>query len=244
MSLSNESLTEGSPRYYAFEQPSCNVFAAISRWFRARFSWTLLALVGWGVSIAAGLFLFLTYSQTPGLMMQAPTQWPVGSSLETDPTRWTLVMVAHPKCPCTAASVHELRELIAWTDTPLTTHVVFLSGTEDDPNWFSGRTVEIARASSGVQVHFDPKNQEVERFATATSGHVLLYDTSGHLRYSGGITPARGHRGANRGSGMILSLLNDRVSTGNQLPVYGCAMFCEKQSGRETGPPRGEPRDD
>jgi len=244
MSLLTETPTEGSLRYCVWEQTLGTVYSRITARFRAWISWTSLALAVWGISIATGVLLLLTYGQTPGSITEAPKQWPVHSFLETDPNRWTLVLIAHPKCPCTAASIHELRELIAWSDTPLTTHLVFLSGPEGNASWFTGRTVDIARASNGVQLHFDQENQEVERFAVTTSGHVLLYDTAGRLRYSGGITASRGHRGANRGSRTILSLLDDRVSTGSPLPVYGCAMFSEEECGRETEPPRGEPRDD
>lgn len=244
MSLLTKTPAEGSPSYCAWEQADGSAVARIFARLRAGITWTSLALAAWGTLIAAGVLLLLTYGQIPGPTTVVPEQWPVDSSLETDPNRWTLVMIAHPKCPCTAASIHELRELLAGTDTPLTTHVLFLSGAEDDPSWFTGRTVDIAKASRGVQLHFDRDDQEVERFAATTSGHVLLYDPAGQLQYSGGITASRGHQGANRGSGMILSLLNDRVSTGSPLPVYGCAMFEEDECPRETEPPRGEPRDD
>lgn len=244
MSLMTQAPTEGPPPYCAWEPANGTVFTRISARLLAGISWTSLALVAWGISIATGILLLLTYAQTPGSWTDVPERWPVNSSLETDPNRWTLVMIGHPKCPCTAASIHELRELITWSNQPLTTHLVLLAGPEDDPAWFTGRTVDIAKASSGVRLHFDRGNREVQRFAATTSGHVLLYDTTGRLQYSGGLTPWQGHRGANRGSGMILSLLTDGVSTGGSLPVFGCAIFGENECGRETKRLRGVPRDD
>ncbi len=42
---------------------------------------------------------------------------------------------------------------------------------------------------------------------SSTSGQVLLYDPSGRLAFSGGITAARGHVGDNAGSDAIVGLV-------------------------------------
>ena len=44
-----------------------------------------------------------------------------------------------------------------------------------------------------------------------TSGHVLLYDAGGVLRFAGGITDGRGHEGDNAGLDAALALLRGHV---------------------------------
>ena len=62
-----------------------------------------------------------------------------------------------------------------------------------------------------------------------TSGQVLLYQPSGRLAFSGGITPARGHSGDNPGSDAVLSLVRREARQADGVPVtcrvFGCPLF-------------------
>src|SRR5262249_24925418 len=73
--------------------------------------WGAIALRGGG--LAVGLGLLLDYKRTPGEAASAPPLWPSTSSLPRDPGRATLVLFAHPRCPCTRASLSELEALLA-----------------------------------------------------------------------------------------------------------------------------------
>jgi len=66
---------------------------------------------------------------------------------------------------------------------------------------------------------------------------VLLYDAAGALRFSGGITAARGHEGDSMGAAAILSLLSAaspavtaalapeaRQTALRAAPVFGCPL--------------------
>ena len=56
-----------------------------------------------------------------------------------------------------------------------------------------------------------------------TSGHALLFDRDGHLLFSGGITPARGHEGDNFGASAIAARLAGRPAPA-ETPVFGCPI--------------------
>ncbi len=70
----------------------------------------------------------------------------------------------------------------------------------------------------------DIQGREALRFGAATSGQTLLYDASGRLLFSGGITPARGHAGDNDGSDALLELLSGGSGRHHQTPVFGCSL--------------------
>ncbi len=66
---------------------------------------------------------------------------------------------------------------------------------------------------------------EAGRFGVKGSGHVLLYQPSGRLVFSGGITPSRGHEGDNPGRAAVISLVLQGRSPVNRTPVYGCPLL-------------------
>ena len=62
----------------------------------------------------------------PGRRADAPARWPAGSTLARDAAGPTLVMLAHPRCDCTRASLGELAELLARAPQRPRTFVVFI----------------------------------------------------------------------------------------------------------------------
>ena len=76
-----------------------------------RVLWTLLFV--WLASVGTGLAWLMAYDNTPGAPADAPATWPADSALSRDTSGPTLVMLAHPRCDCTRASIGELAELLA-----------------------------------------------------------------------------------------------------------------------------------
>jgi hypothetical protein len=76
-----------------------------------------------------------------------------------------------------------------------------------------------------VSVRIDEAGREAARFGATTSGHVLLYDRGGRLRFSGGITASRGHVGDNAGRAALLGLLIHGETERERTPVFGCPLF-------------------
>ena len=89
--------------------------------------WLLSVLaVGWLASCAAGLWVVWAWDNKPGESARAPGRWPVETGLTRDPGRPTLVMLVHPQCTCSRASLGELAELLARARPRPQTFILFL----------------------------------------------------------------------------------------------------------------------
>ncbi len=200
--------------------------------------WPLLLGGLWLAGIATGLKTLWRYEATPGNSGEAPARWPKESQLPLASDRATLVMLAHPRCPCTRASVDELAGLMTRLQGRVRAHVLFArpAGQPDDRT--ETTLWRAAAAIPGVSVRRDDGGSEARRFAAETSGQVVLYDPEGRLLFSGGITALRGHAGDNAGSHAIAALLEGaRVETA-RTPVLGCALEGPKLAGgRDDGRP-------
>jgi hypothetical protein len=76
----------------------------------------------------------------------------------------------------------------------------------------------------------DEDGREAERFGAVTSGQTFLYDASGALLFSGGITGSRGHAGNNAGRASIVALLNRAPAVSASTNVFGCSLFAAAKS--------------
>jgi hypothetical protein len=182
-------------------------------------------MVVWFVSVGTGLAWLMAYDNTPGTPASAPARWPAGSTLARDAAGPTLVMLAHPRCDCTRASIGELAELLARTPERPRTFVVFIRPGGVAAAWEKTGTFEQATRIPGVTVIRDDKGDEADRFGSWTSGQTLLYDRNGQLVYSGGITGARGKPGDNTGRSTVLELLAGARPTRATTQVFGCSLF-------------------
>ena len=136
-----------------------------------------------------------------------------------------LVMFAHPRCPCTRASVGELERLLAEAPARCSAKVIFLQPTGMDDEWVESDLWHTASRIPGVTVHRDRSGIEARWFHAETSGQTLLYDRGGRLIFQGGITISRGHAGDNPGRSALLARLRDRTASLAKTPVFGCALF-------------------
>jgi hypothetical protein len=190
-----------------------------------RRSWLWVVTALWLIGAVAGLSVLWKYDNAPGTGAEAPARWPADSVLARTPGQPTLVLLAHPQCSCTPASLAELAEVLARARTRPRTYVLFLrpEGLEDE--WVQTDLWRTAASIPGVTLVRDDNGREARRFGTATSGQTLLYDGDGALRFSGGITGSRAHAGDNAGRQSLVALLSgerpDRVATN----VFGCPLF-------------------
>ena len=159
--------------------------------------WMIFATV-WFASTATGLWVLWSWDNKPGVAAQARAHWPAGSRLAHDRARPTLVMLVHPQCTCSRASLTELAECLpAPTPSedlcPLPETRGIADGWEKTDPW------RAAAALPDVTVIRDDEGATADRFGAVTSGQTFLYDARGTLQFSGGITSARGHAGNNAG---------------------------------------------
>ena len=191
---------------------------------RARMAWT--AGVGcWLAAVVLGMTFVMQYDTTPGAPADAPDVWPPDSRLTLAADRPTLVMLAHPRCDCTRASLSEMAELLARTTQRPRAYVVFIKPPRTGEEWERTGGYAKAAAIPGVEVLRDDDGREARRFGVQTSGQVMLFLPDGRLAFSGGTTSARGKTGTNVGRTTLLDLLEGRAALTSSTPVYGCPLF-------------------
>jgi hypothetical protein len=178
------------------------------------------------LSIAVGGVVFLArYETTPaGKNNSYPSAFPTESRLERQDDRSTLIFFAHPKCPCTRASLRELARLMTDTDGKLQAFVVFIKPENEDAEWAETDLRQSAESIPNVQVLIDESERETNIFNAQTSGLVLLYDRLGNLRFDGGITAARGHEGDNAGRRAIFEIVTREAEQNVETSVFGCPL--------------------
>lgn len=189
---------------------------------RERWTWALLA-IAWVSVLSVGAGVLWRYQTTPGRRAGAAS-WPAASRIPLDRQRPTLVLVAHPRCPCTRASLAELTETLRRLRGRVATHVVFVRPIDTPQGWEQTDTWRSARGIPGATVWTDVGGVEAARFGARTSGQVLLYATDGRLLFSGGITPVRGHRGDSAGQERIVALVASGRADAATSRVFGCAL--------------------
>ena len=186
-----------------------------------------LAIV-WIAALCFGLRNLLSYESTPGPAGAVPQSWP-RSQIQRANDRPTLVMLAHPRCPCTRGSMGELAKIMAVVPGKVTAYVLFFTPRRSGPDWDDTDLRRSAAAIPGVTVFSDINGEEAKRFGAETSGQTLLFDAGGRLLFSGGITASRGHAGGNDGESAIVSLISHRGVARTRTFVFGCSLAGGKQ---------------
>ena len=184
---------------------------------------TSLFAILWIATVAFGLRTLFHYENTPGRVGTFPQTWPA-SQIERSNDRPTLIMLAHPHCPCTRASIGELAQIMARLQGKVAAYVLFVKPKEAGSDWEGTDLVRSAEAIPGVKVLLDPDGVEARRFGAETSGHTQLFGTDGRLLFSGGITASRGHAGGNAGETAIIALVNNQAPAQSETLVFGCAL--------------------
>ena len=185
----------------------------------------------WAVIVAAGIVLLVRYSLEPGRPARAPTVWPAASHVPRPVGRPFLVMIAHPKCACTRASIGELALLMTHCRDRVAASVLFVRPHGTSRQWNETDLRRSAGVIPGVTVLTDEGGREAALFGASTSGQVYLYDGSGQLQFSGGITDGRGHEGDNPGRSAVEHLVHGQAAPSTS-PVFGCNLFASGQAGQ------------
>ena len=194
-------------------------------------AWLLSGLVAVWLAVAiAGLFAVWQYANTPGAPAQAPNDWPAQTMLARATDRPTLVLLAHPQCSCTRATLAELTEALARAKSLPKTYVVFLKPSSMPDGWEKSDLWKTAAALPDATVVADQDGHEADRFGAVTSGQTFLYDAGGALLFSGGITGSRAHAGDNAGRAAIVALLNRAPAAKASTNVFGCSLFAPAKS--------------
>ncbi|HEY7089336.1 MAG TPA: hypothetical protein VH518_14665 [Tepidisphaeraceae bacterium] len=182
------------------------------------------ALGVWTLVVAMGFGRLWRYSGTPGRAARVAT-WPAECPLRPAGHGATLVLAIHPQCPCSAATIGELAELMAVRSPSgemATAYALFVEPSGEKPQ--HSATWDSASAIPGVKVIADVGGRLSAQFGAQTSGQVYAFDPRGELLFCGGITPARGHMGDSVGTDAIREILHGRAASQHEAPVFGCAL--------------------
>lgn len=183
-----------------------------------------IGAIAWFVAVSAGLLTLTAYDTAPGVAAMPPAAWPSASRLARDAGRGTIVLVLHPHCPCSRASVDELEALLPAIRHDARVHVLLVAPAGTPPGWSDGDLTARVTTLPDVDVTVDAGAAEATHFGAATSGQTYVFDAAGTLQFSGGITPSRGHRGEGAARAAVLAALRDEASPDTTARVFGCAL--------------------
>jgi hypothetical protein len=208
----------------AAAKESCGSPLAMPSSSRTKILITAVLAVTWTAALAFGARVLFKYETTPGGAGPVAPSWPSASSVPQPADTPTLLMVAHPHCPCTRASVAELAQIMAHSLGKVTAYVLFVKPAAAGLDWDDTDLRRSAAAIPGVTVLTDENGIEANRFGARTSGHTLVFDRDGKLIFSGGITASRGHIGSNAGERAVQAFLQKQTPDRSQTPVFGCSL--------------------
>lgn len=192
---------------------------------------TALLSIAWVGALGFGVRTLLDYESSPGRVGSVPKSWPADCAIQLAEDRPTLIMLAHPRCPCTRASMDELSRVMGHARGKIHAYVLFYTPDGSGVEWENTSLRQVAAQIPGVTVLSDVDGAEARRFGAQTSGHTFLFDVDGRLLFDGGITASRGHSGDNAGEDAIMSLLDNRRSDQSETLVFGCSINDRRQTG-------------
>lgn len=178
--------------------------------------WVLLMVVMYGA--------LLVYNHAPGEAGVQPEQWPESVACRRSAEFPTLLVFAHPRCPCTLATLGELERLAAQVPAGLHGYAVVYRPRDVDQAWVRTAALHVSRRIPGLTVLEDPGGEIARSFGVTTSGHVVVYDCEGRLAFSGGVTSSRGHEGDNRGRDAVRHFLAHGKVLEARTAVFGCPI--------------------
>lgn len=184
--------------------------------------WLLpVAAAAWAIAVSGASILVWRYKSEPGEQGQPPPSWPAASRIDRAHKRTTVVVFVHPRCPCTSATLAELRRLSADLGR-VSPRIVFFVPPGVDSSWREGGHWSAARDIPGTIVTADDDGAEARIFGAHASGYTVAYAADGMLLFSGGITTARGHVGESPVA--TRSILGGTSGPPASTPVFGCSL--------------------
>jgi hypothetical protein len=188
-----------------------------------------LAVMIWLLVIVAGGLLFEQYKATPGHAETTRSRLAAPPIADANADRLRMLMMIHPNCPCTNASLEELAKLLASHPDLATVELLIVKPHGAPSEWGQARLSEIARSLPQAQVRIDADGALANQLGATTSGHTVVFAPNGEMLFSGGITRARGHEGDSSGSRQVSALLDGKRGDPSHAAVYGCPLLDTSQ---------------
>lgn len=181
-----------SARFHVFNKKTLNVLI-ISVWF------SLVTAIAYGLTV---------YASWGGNIIKPPLVFPHNQiiNLKDKPT---MIIFFHPQCSCSDATLGELERLMPNLQNKVDVHLVFYQPEDKRGDWLKSSLWNSANELKKASIHIDVAGVLAKTFNVENSGQTFIYDKDQSLKFSGGITPARGHRGDSRGRDWILSWISN-----------------------------------
>lgn len=181
-----------------------------------------VGLAVWVGCVAAGFAALQHYSAKAG-PAGAPAEAGRFFAAHRHAGRPLLVMAVHPRCPCSDASLAELGDLLARSRGSCDALLLQYYPDIETPGW-PDNTAPRELGGVPVKVLLDRGGRIAATLGAVTSGHAVFADARGAVRFAGGLTVARGHRGRSPAQDAILALLGGGTAALTAAPVYGCTL--------------------
>lgn len=166
----------------------------------------------------------MAYERTPGPAFESPLHWPLDSSLEPNESNGTLIVFAHPYCPCSRAGLTKLEHALAVCEARPACYVFLSPMRSTNDSLDDATNCRIARRITSAPLQVDTYGAEAKRFGATTSGFVLFYDAHGRLRFAGGVTAERGgEQECVYEQALVEVMTKPRYPLVNT-PVFGCPL--------------------
>lgn len=177
------------------------------------------------IACAATAYAHLArFENTPGIEDPTPLEWPMNSAIALEEDRATILMTVNPHCECSRESLAQLLKSLGESESNAALILLFVTPQRQKeaittlPLWKEASLLPRARL---IQ---DFDGREAKLFGANTSGHVIAYSPDGKLRFSGGMTAARGHAGDSVGSRALTDFLKNGVASRSSAPTFGCHL--------------------
>lgn len=188
----------------------------------------ILVTLVWAFVLVAGTVALNAYGLIEGPRGAAPTAWP--KELGERSARLGMVVYAHPRCPCTRATLWESAELVAASEGGLQVEVLFYVPEGESEPWAHGDLWSIAEETPNTTPRVDPGGRLAEAHGALTSGHCRVYGPEGALLFDGGLTASRGHQGTSAGEEAVRAHIRRQQTDTITTPVFGCGISEENCS--------------
>jgi len=190
-----------------------------------------LALSVWFLTSLAGLATLAMYDYAPGLPAEQQVQ---EKSLSKHAGDYRLVCFIHPMCPCSAATLSELTEILERC-SKINAEIYFFIPSNGSSHWRDSRVWRDAERLARCTVFADADGAQALKMGAHTSGQVFLFDSANRLVFQGGVTQGRGHVGFNAGTEAILEIAAGKEPITDASRVFGCAL--SNRTGRQVDKP-------
>ncbi len=201
----------------------------------------LAGLAIWLASVCGGLVYLVRYDSRAAERGPIVLSWPADTGLAFESGRPNLLVFAHPRCPCTRATLENLAwEATRWPVQPRAVVLFLVPEGADAASASAFAETDIWRRAEelpGFEAVLDPGGREAARFGARTSGEVLLFGPTGKLCFAGGLTPSRGHQGPSTGTIALRDALLDPLAEPRFSSVFGCALLTEDAESTRPSPP-------